>query len=132
MQTIAIAEDFASLATATVTLQRAAKRLERRLQQKRRLRRCETPRKRFNIDCLYASKSNDALRAFFKHKCPGTKIVEDSEMGRSDRGYNLFGVEGPTAQRCGTSSVACGSGCRTAEGTGLPLYMRLGFRTYVE
>ena len=70
VELITVAEDFAGLATATMTLQRVAKRLESRLQQRDRL----SPyaichdRKRFNIKPLYASESNEALRRFLKFK----------------------------------------------------------------
>ena len=95
MQIITIAEYVTGLTNNKITLQREAKRLEI-VRQKRRLRdgRREGSKKRFKTEPLYASDSNEALRAFLKSKYPGRNIVDDSEMGLSDRGHNLLGVDG--------------------------------------
>ena len=93
MSTLRVAEDCAGLATGTFALKRTIDLMQKQAQKRSKK---GVSGKKINVDTVYMSELDRGLNSFLKATFPTTKIVRSSEIGVSDKGDKLLGVDGKT------------------------------------
>ena len=91
--TLLIAEDCAGLATGTYSLKRTIGLMQKQTQKKARK---GGSGKNIDVDTVYMSELDPGLNNFLKATYPTKKVVRSSEIGVSDKGDKLLGVDGKT------------------------------------
>ena len=101
MKTFLVAEDCAGLATGTTALKHTIAFM-RTQTQKRKMQtsggnkksKVDVSGKRIKVDNVYMSELDLSLRCFLKQTYPRKNIVDNSELGVSDKGDRLLGLDG--------------------------------------
>ena len=91
MSTLRVAEDCAGLATGTFALKRTIDLMQKQAQKRSKK---GVSGKSINVDAVYMSELDRGLNNFLKATFHTKKIVRSSEIGVSDKGDKLLGVDG--------------------------------------